>query len=113
MIYICKRQVLFVSSAKSVVDKGDEDFFDIDLNVSIAVAHSFDDLVRKQLLSPECAERLLSWRPTGVTLFLLWTEYKPRCPEGVQYSRFCELYRRWSRGLKLSMRQERKTEEEP
>ena len=39
------------SPAKSVVDKegensdwdeGEEDFFDIDLNVSIAVAHSFD-----------------------------------------------------------------------
>ncbi len=88
LIIIFKRQVLFVSSAKSVVDKGGEDFFDINLNVSITVAHSFDDLVRQQLLGPEWAEHLLSWRPTGVTLFLLWGEYKSRCLEGFSIAGF-------------------------
>ena len=29
----------------------------------------------------------------GVTLFLLWEEYKERYPEGYEYSRFCDLYR--------------------
>jgi len=44
-------------------------------------------------------------------LFLLWGDYKSRYPEGVQYSRFCELYRRWARCLELSMRQEHKAGE--
>lgn len=41
----------------------------------------------------------------GVTLFLLWQEYKEVHPEGYQYSRFCELYRQWSGRLDRSMRQ--------
>jgi transposase len=60
---------------------------------------------------PNWAELHQELRHKGVTLFLLWAEYKARYPEGVQYSRFCELYRRWSRGLELSMRQEHKAGE--
>lgn len=41
-----------------------------------------------------------------VTLQLLWIEYKQQYPEGYQYSRFCDLYRRWSETLDLSLRQE-------
>ncbi len=41
-----------------------------------------------------------------VTLQLLWQEYKQICPEGYQYSRFCELYARWARKLDLVLRQE-------
>lgn len=42
----------------------------------------------------------------GVTLQLLWTEYKENHPEGYQYSQFCEHFRRWQRTLDLSLRQE-------
>lgn len=31
----------------------------------------------------------------GVTRMLLWQEYKAACPEGWQYSVFCDRYRRW------------------
>ena len=41
----------------------------------------------------------------GVTLVLLWDEYHAEHPLGYRYSHFCELYRRWTRTLKLSMRQ--------
>ncbi len=41
----------------------------------------------------------------GVTLFLLWQEYKARSPDGFQYSRFSELYRIWRGKLTVSMRQ--------
>lgn len=41
----------------------------------------------------------------GVTLMLLWEEYKAVHPEGLQYSQFCEHYRRYARRLDLSMRQ--------
>ncbi len=42
----------------------------------------------------------------GVTLFLLWDEYKQLHPaDGFQYSRFCDLYQQWRGKLDLSMRQ--------
>jgi transposase len=41
----------------------------------------------------------------GVTLFLLWQEYKSTIPEGFQYSRFCQGYRAWAGKLDLVMRQ--------
>ena len=47
----------------------------------------------------------------GVTLQLLWEEYKEAYPEGYQYSRFCDLYRSWRGKLDLSMRQEHKAGE--
>ena len=41
----------------------------------------------------------------GVTLFLLWQEYKAATPEGFQYSWFCQAYRAWTSKLNLVMRQ--------
>jgi len=41
----------------------------------------------------------------GVTLMLLWEEYKAVHPAGLQYSQFCEHYRAYARTLDLSMRQ--------
>lgn len=41
----------------------------------------------------------------GVTLRLLWTEYKTENPEGYQYSQFCQLYRQWTKTLDASLRQ--------
>jgi transposase len=43
----------------------------------------------------------------GVTLQLLWQEYRASTPEAerYQYSQFCELYRRWRKTQSLSMRQ--------
>ena len=42
----------------------------------------------------------------GVTLQLLWLEYKKGNPEGYQYSQFCELYRKWLHKLDVCLRQE-------
>ena len=41
----------------------------------------------------------------GVTLTLLWQEYRAAHPHGYAYSQFCERYRQWARRLKPSMRQ--------
>ena len=43
-------------------------------------------------------------RRKGVTLRLLWVEYREAHPDGFGYSQFCELYRRWAKRLKPSMR---------
>jgi transposase len=42
----------------------------------------------------------------GVTLQLLWLEYRERHPEGFGYSWFCQTYRAWRGRLDLVMRQE-------
>jgi transposase len=41
----------------------------------------------------------------GVTLSLLWQEYKGEQADGLQYSQFCERYRRWSKRVDVVMRQ--------
>ncbi|MHC4769144.1 MAG: IS21 family transposase [Planctomycetota bacterium] len=47
----------------------------------------------------------------GVTLHLLWEEYREVHPDGYGYSQFCELYRRWAGKLKPSMRQQHRAGE--
>lgn len=48
----------------------------------------------------------------GVTLFLLWQEYKLQHPEaGYQYSRFCDLYRDWLGKVDVVMRQDHRAGE--
>jgi len=44
----------------------------------------------------------------GVTLELLWREYRQENPDGFQYSWFCERYREWTGKLDLVMRQHHK-----
>jgi transposase len=41
----------------------------------------------------------------GVTLQLLWQEYREGHPQGYSYSRFCELYGEWRRKMSATMRQ--------
>ncbi len=43
-----------------------------------------------------------------MTQQLLWEEYRQANPNGYQYSRFCELYRRWRRKQDVVLRQEHK-----
>lgn len=47
-------------------------------------------------------------RRTGVTLYLLWEEYRHRQPEGFSYSRFCHHYRMWERRQDPDMHMEHK-----
>ena len=44
-------------------------------------------------------------RRRGVTLALLWQEYRASEPDGYGYSRFCDLYGEWRRGITATMRQ--------
>ena len=54
---------------------------------------------------PQWADIHAELRGKGVTLALLWQEYKTAHPEGLQYSQFCERYRAWRRRLDVVMRQ--------
>ncbi len=44
-------------------------------------------------------------RRRGVTLLLLWEEYRTDQPDGYGYRRFCGLYIEWRRGVSATMRQ--------
>jgi transposase len=50
-------------------------------------------------------------RRTGVTLELLHLEYLEQHPEGLQYTAFCDAYRRWQRTAGVVMRQTHKAGE--
>jgi len=46
-----------------------------------------------------------------LTLQLVWEEYREAQPDGYGYSRFCELYDRWSRNQDVVLRQEHRAGE--
>jgi len=54
---------------------------------------------------PDWAELHHELKKPGVTLMLLWQEYRAAHPGGYAYSQFCERYRQWRRKLRPSMRQ--------
>jgi transposase len=56
-------------------------------------------------LAPDWAQVHQELKRKGVTLLLLWQEYKAATPEGFQYSWFCQAYRHWAGKLDLVMRQ--------
>lgn len=60
---------------------------------------------------PDWAHVHQELRRRGVTLQLLWLEYKAQYPEGYQYSRFCDLFREWKRALDPVLRQEHRAGE--
>jgi len=79
---------------------------------------TLDDVTLERHLFPTATVTPVARRPTpdwatvhqelrhkGVTLLLLWQEYKAGTPEGLQYSQFCEAYRQWRGKLDLVMRQ--------
>jgi hypothetical protein len=62
---------------------------------------------RKGRPQPDLKHIYRELKRKGVTLELLWMEYKAAHPErGYQYSQFCELYRNWRKTLNVVMRQD-------
>ena len=55
---------------------------------------------------PNWAELAVELRKPGVTLLILWEEYRAVHPGGYGYSRFCDLFRSFERRLSPTMRQE-------
>jgi transposase len=60
---------------------------------------------------PDWAEVHAELRRKGVTLQLLWMEYKQRAPDGYQYTQFVHHYRRWAGRLDVVLRQEHRAGE--
>ena len=84
-----------------------------------------DDRALEEILdAPETSRKPLHPRPLpamdeihrelrrkGVTMQLLWLEYKEKYPEGYQYTQYCEYYNRWAKTLEVSLRQEHRAGE--
>lgn len=60
---------------------------------------------------PEWSEVHRQLARKGVSLQLVWEEYKEAHPDGLQYTQFCVRYREWRETLDLPMRQEHKAGE--
>ena len=56
-------------------------------------------------MEPEWTHVHRELRRPGVTIMLLWVDYRAAGPAGNGYSRWCELYRAWEGGLSPTMRQ--------
>jgi len=53
---------------------------------------------------PDWAQVHAELRRKGMTLQLLWQEYRAQHPDGYQYSRFCERYRQYVKTLDVVLR---------
>lgn len=66
----------------------------------------------REHVMPDCAQLHQELKRKGVTLMLLWEEYRDSCAgQAYQYAQFCVHYRQYSSRLKLSMRQTHKVGE--
>lgn len=65
----------------------------------------------KNCFEPEWNRIYQELKRKGVTLQLLWMEYKEQNTDGYQYSQFCERYRVWRKQLQITMRQEHRAGE--
>lgn len=55
---------------------------------------------------PDWGPLSIELKKPGVTLLILWEEYRSAHPDGYGYSRFCELFRGFEKRLSPTMRQE-------
>jgi transposase len=88
------------------------------IGISWPIPEELDDTALERKLfapagyNPPRSKPLPDWghvhaelRRRGVTLALLWEEYRGHHPDGYGYSRFCDLYVEWRHGITATMRQ--------
>ena len=80
-----------------------EDIDDGELERRLFPPPAFDEGLVRPLPDWTYAHRELKRR--GVTLLLLWEEYRAEHADGYGYSRFCDLYGDWRRTISATMRQ--------
>lgn len=88
------------------------------IGITWPIPEELDDTVLERKLfaaagyNPPRSKPLPEWghihaelRRRGVTLALLWEEYRGHHPDGYGYRRFCDLYVEWRHGITATMRQ--------
>lgn len=92
----------------------DKNLSDVELEAKLYkrnVSQSKSSAINKKPL-PDFAYIKTELKKRGVTLQLLWSEYKREFPDdGYQYEMFCLLFNRWEKKLKMCMRQNHKAGE--
>jgi transposase len=68
--------------------------------------HLFPPASENRKVQPDCPYIHIELKKKGVTLELLWHEYKAANPDGYQQTQFCNIYRSWRKTLGIVMRQE-------
>ena len=68
-------------------------------------------LSRRKILQPDWKYVHKEFKRKGVTLSLLWVEYRQEHLDGYGYSQFCQHYREWKNELNPTMRQKHKAGE--
>jgi len=76
---------------------------DAELERRLFTPAGFHDGATRQL--PDCPKVHEELKRRGVTLMLLWEEYRAEHTDGYGYSRFCDLYGEWRRRITPTMRQ--------
>lgn len=61
---------------------------------------------------PDMESVFYEMKKKGVTLMLLWEEYKETNPEGIMYTQFCDRYRNFKKACRLTMHIEHKAGQE-
>ena len=95
--YVCRAKVIGITWPVP------EEIDDAELERRLFTAPSFEEKPKRPPLDwPRLHEEL---KRRGVTLMLLWLEYRATEPDGFGYSRFCGLYGDWRRSVSATMRQ--------
>src|ERR1700716_2535431 len=95
--YVCRAKVIGITWPVP------EEIDDAELERRLFTAPSFEAKPKRPPLDwPRLHEEL---KRRGVTLMLLWLEYRANEPDGFGYSRFCGLYGDWRRSVSATMRQ--------
>ena len=95
--YVCRAKVIGITWPVP------EEIDDAELERRLFTAPSFEERPKRPPLDwPRLHEEL---KRRGVTLMLLWLEYRADEPDGFGYSRFCGLYGDWRRSVSATMRQ--------
>ena len=76
---------------------------DTELERRLFTPASFDEHPERRL--PDWSHVHKELKRRGVTLLLLWEEYRAEDADGYGYSRFCDLYRGWRKTISPTMRQ--------
>jgi transposase len=77
-----------------------------ELDEAALLARCYRDPVVPTIPLPDFAQVHRELARAGVTRDLLWREYKTAQPEGLQYTAFCNHYRRWRATQEIVLRQD-------
>lgn len=97
------QRILLKAASRNLSWPLDEKYTDEILNDLLFKKEELENTHNK--INPDWAEVQKELLKKGLTLKLLWTEYREESPNGYQYTQYCEMFRRWKKSHRLTMRQ--------